>query len=289
MRIGTVSSLYARCGDENYKRIKAIGYDTVDFQMANTSAELYALEERDFINHLTQMRAEIEGCGLKVNQVHGPWPVPKDHDEGMASMKKSIRGAAALGSKYWIIHPMMPYGTEEKGTDNEAKTWQYNIEVFKELLAEAKAYGVVICLENMPFLKFSISTPAEILHLVEEINDDNFKICLDTGHEQCYNRGKDMLALYGDKLCHTHFNDNLGSRGEAITWFDDLHYTMGDGIVDWKNVMKRRRNTGYDGIIMCELTRLGREGYAPYETYSRMTTEEFARFALERARAVVTL
>jgi hypothetical protein len=97
------------------------------------------------------------------------------------------------------------------------------------------------------------------------------------------------LSLYGDRLCHTHFNDNLGSLGKDITWLDDLHYTMGDGIVDWQNVMTRIRKTGYSGIIMCELTRLGREGHPPYERYSKMTTEEFARFALERAQMVVRM
>ena len=154
---------------------------------------------------------------------------------------------------------------------------------FDRLVERAHNSGIRIAFENLEGAEYLDALMARY----QDCEAVGF--CWDSGHELCYNGGKDMMALYGEKLCHTHFNDNLGSRGEAITWFDDLHYTMGDGIVDWKNVMKRIRNTGYDGIIMCELTRLGREGYAPYETYSRMTTEEFARFALERARAVVTL
>ena len=63
-----------------------------------------------------------------------------------------------------------------------------------------------------------------------------------------------MMALYGEKLCHTHFNDNLGVREVPEPWHNDLHLTMGDGIVDWNRVMDRIEKVGYRDILMCELT-----------------------------------
>ena len=222
--------------------------------------------------------------GMEYQSIHSPfhemnhvWRGGEDGERVIKMMISCIEDCSKNEIPVMVIHPYIGFDF-----DNYVPT-NTGIEGFGRMIRRAEECGVRLGFENVegePFLDA----------IMTEFKDSRaLGFCLDTGHEQCYNRGKDMLALYGDKLCHTHFNDNLGSRGEAITWFDDLHYTMGDGIVDWKNVMKRIRNTGYDGIIMCELTRLGREGYAPYETYSRMTTEGFAHFALERARAVVTL
>lgn len=267
MKIGTTSGLCARYGEENYKRISAIGYEAIDYQMADTTSDLYALPEEEFIAFLKNKRAEIEACGLKVNQVHGPWPVPKGHEEGMASMKKSIRGTAALGCKYWIIHPMMPYGVLEKGTDDEPKTWQYNLEVFKELVEEAKAHGVIICLENMPFVNFSISTPEEIMKLVREINDDSFKVCLDTGHVNMFKdvTNADAVRLFGKDLCTLHCHDNPGNY--------DNHYMPYFGTIDWRDFYKALCEIGFDGVFSLECSPPNR---LSDEMYDRMNEELFA-------------
>lgn len=60
--------------------------------------------------------------------------------------------------------------------------------------------------------------------------------CWDSGHELCYNHGRDMLAQYGDRLLGTRLNDNLGVRddGGQITFLDDLHLLPFEGIADWQ-------------------------------------------------------
>ena len=111
--------------------------------------------------------------------------------------------------------------------------------------------------------------------------------CLDTGHELCYNGGKDMLSLYGDKLCHTHFNDNLGVYDPSLTWENDLHLVPGDGIVDFAGVMTRIEKTPYDGPILFELTLTNKPGRGDHDRYRAMGAEGFYRFAYERALAAV--
>lgn len=107
--------------------------------------------------------------------------------------------------------------------------------------------------------------------------------CLDTGHELCYNRGKNMMALYGDRLNHTHFNDNRGVSGADIDWLDDLHLVMGDGAVNWNWVMSRIRASGYTGPLMCELSLTNKPGKHTQDAYAAMGMEKFYRFAYERA------
>ena len=85
--------------------------------------------------------------------------------------------------------------------------------------------------------------------------EETVGFCWDSGHEQCYNAYKDMLALYGDRLLGTHLNDNLGiSRSDGkIFWTDDLHLLPFDGIIDWTDAVNRLNRVGYNGVLTFEL------------------------------------
>ena len=65
---------------------------------------------------------------------------------------------------------------------------------------------------------------------------DNVYFCWDTGHELCYNRGKDMMQYFGKYIISTHINDNMGVRDNSgiISCKDDMHLLPFDGIGDWK-------------------------------------------------------
>ena len=51
----------------------------------------------------------------------------------------------------------------------------------------------------------------------------------------------------------------------------------------------RIRGTGYQGILMCELTVGRRPGLEPLERYAAMDFEDFVRFAYERARIIASM
>ena len=142
----------------------------------------------------------------------------------------------------------MPFGTGDKGTENAPITHQINLGFFRELVKVAKKYGVIICLENMPMLNFSISTPEEILSIVEEINDDNLQICLDTGHVNVFkdlNIYEEVLRV-GKRLRVLHVHDNTVSR--------DIHLLPYFGTVDWKNFAKGLKEINYNGSFSIETT-----------------------------------
>ena len=59
--------------DRMYVRMRELGYDAVDQDLANTKATCYrdrtAMEE-----HCKAVREAAENAGLSISQVHGPWP-----------------------------------------------------------------------------------------------------------------------------------------------------------------------------------------------------------------------
>jgi len=109
-----------------------------------------------------------------------------------------------------------------------------------------KEYGVVICLENMPMREFSLATPDKILDIVNEINDDNFKICLDTGHVAAFKELSvgDEVRKLGNKIETFHIHDNFPDN--------DLHLMPYFGVIDWKDFIESLKEINYKGVFSLE-------------------------------------
>ncbi len=232
-----------------------------------------------------QYAAAARKYGLRYSSIHAPfdgaWNLWELHDtpeiHGAAQQEIRIllaclRDCAAHDVPVMVVHPFI-------GFDDHTVT-DAGIHNFGVLIDEADRLGVRLAFENVE--------GEEYLDAIMKAfgNRPSVRFCLDTGHELCYNRGKDMLALYGDHLGYTHFNDNLGVLGDRVFWTDDLHLVMGDGIVDYKWVMERIRATGYNGILCCEMTRSNKPGRHDHDGYVAMGTEDFYRFCLTRMREV---
>lgn len=254
MRIGiefNYKNTSARWGDEKYKKLKGFGFDAVDFDMANTENDLYGEFGKEIILREKKM---AEDAGIDIYQVHGPWRFPpkdateEDRAERMEKMKKSLYLTSLIGAKFWVVHPLMPYGIEEIGTDDAEKTWDINISFMRELTEEAKKYDITICYENMPMQKFSLGKPEDILRVVDEINDEHFQVCLDTGHVNVYENVLDLaeeVRRVGDKLKVLHVHDNKCQF--------DLHMLPYFGWANWEEFAKALSDIKFDGVFSMEL------------------------------------
>lgn len=217
MRIGTqIGANAMRCGDGRYQMLRRVGFDCVDLSFMNPTIAPYTLAEEEFdayLRHETQLPDE---AGIEIFQMHGPWfslspqaDTPEKRVQHMAEMTRSLQIAKGLSCKNRVIHPLMPFGTHPE-VGHEQETWGINLAFLSELLQYARELDITICLENMPFSKFSISKPAEILRFVREINDDHFKICLDTGHVAKFSGASpaDALRQLGGEVRVLHIHDN---------------------------------------------------------------------------------
>ena len=256
MKIGVSISPYgkeAHCfGEEKYKKIRSFGFSAIDFNISNTKSELYAMDDAAFAQKILSEKAAAEAAGLEIFQVHGPMhSVQKDataegRQERMEYMKRSIFAARLLGCKYWVTHPIMPYGPLDLDTEDPPKTWAVNKAFLWELLQYAKEQGVTICLENLPMRRFSMAHPQQILKFVKEMNDEHFKICLDTGHANFFPEVplNDVVRQMGDAIKVIHAHDNMGDR--------DFHLWPTKGIIDWAGFMQALRSVGFKGVFSLE-------------------------------------
>lgn len=253
MKIGITEGSYRVYPKEiRYQKMKEHGFTCADYGMSNTEVAPYTLDDAEFDAYLTEERRLAEDAGIVISQVHGPWRWPpqdateEDRAERMEKMKRSIRGTAVLGCKNWIVHPIMPYGINELGTDDAQKTWDLNVVFMRELLACAKEHDIIICFENMPMPNFSLGSVEAIMRFVNEMNDDHFRVCLDTGHVNVFPGQTlyDAVHMIGDKLQTLHVHDNSGKSDEhRLPWL---------GTADWEGFGRALREIGFDGVFSYE-------------------------------------
>ena len=254
--------------DQHVAMLKRIGWDG-----------FFTGWERD---KLGEFRAAADKHGMIWQSIHAPftqvrymWNEGELGEQVTEELIQCVRDCAEHGVPVMVIHPFIGF---EDHDPTEA-----GLTNFGKIIAAADELGVRLGFENVEgeeYLSAIFETYA---------GHPSLGFCFDTGHELCYNRGKDMLAEYGHALCHTHFNDNVGVTGKDIFWTDDLHLVMGDGIADWKGIMARIRATDYDGPLMCELTFGNKPGKNTHDGYAAMGHEAFYVFALERVKEIAKL
>ncbi len=252
MKIGIGEKSFARWGDERFQKIKELGFDCIDYNLADTDVHIYQCGDAEFEHLLLRERQLIEEASLTVSQIHGPWRWPpqdrtkEEQEERMEKMNNTLRAASLLGCKHMVIHPMMPCGMEEKETEFASQTWDFNLCYMRELLVCAKEQGVIICLENMPMGRFSMNSGLKVLEFVQEINDENLKICLDTGHAAIVEQGDvaKVVRALGKEMKVLHVHDNNG--------YQDLHQMPFFGIVDWEAFGQALKEIEFDGVFSLE-------------------------------------
>ena len=126
---------------------------------------------------------------------------------------------------------------------------------FRRLVEKAEKDCVNIALENT-------RNPEYLDYIYSNINSDRLKFCYDSGHENCYTKGANFLAKYGDKLGALHLHDNNGKS--------DQHLLPFDGNIDWKQKILQIKNIGYKGALAFEAGFDGSKEYSASEFLSEL-------------------
>lgn len=250
MKLGIINTYFKNpeTGMPDYAKMKQYGFSCADYQqLSDTTGSLYQMDEDAFRQTTEQQKAEANAAGVEFYQVHGPWPVddtsPEKRETNLEYYKLCVRGCAYLGSKYLVMHPVMPYGW---GAEEDAD-WvdEVNADFIRKLADYARPYGVTICLENMPFKLHRLSHVPEIVKFVKAMNLDNLGICYDTGHGHLYgDDAGDLVRQCGDLLRTLHVHDNFGQSDE--------HQIPFLGTINWESFRQGLKDIGYDGCLSLE-------------------------------------
>lgn len=165
-------------------------------------------------------------------------PFPEFRELARQELVRCMKVLRDLGVNKMNVHPhhKIPLHDEE---------WivAQNTDTIARLADDAEELGITILLENMP----GFSRVTHMKPLLETVPSTRFLI--DVGHanlDSPYNRAEELLSNFGHRLGHVHVSDNRGGH-------DDLHLPLGVGNINWLQVTRLIKNTGYDDTITVEV------------------------------------
>lgn len=257
--------------EEQLALIKKVGFDGY-FTVWSEQTDLKAI------------CAHGDSLGLKLQSVHAPFGkvdslwYPNEHTEiVMQRLLTCFRASAEVNAPVVVIHPFITFDRNEATAEG--------ISNFRILVDEASRLGLRLAIEN-------VEGEAYLDALLEAFKgESHVGFCWDTGHEMCYNRHRDLLADYGDRLFCTHLNDNLGIKRQdgSITFHDDLHMLPFDGIADWQGIADRLVKCGFEGPLTFELKRDTALNGCTHCIYDQSDVEAYLTQAYIRACRVAAL
>ncbi len=263
----SLSPSYGIPYEEQIKLFKSAGFDGFAIDLSDKSADAARLaavgnDENMIIPYLH----------APFNKSDDMWAKGEDGDIALSELLDCLETCSKLEIPAMVAHTFI-------GFDSDGIPSETGIERFGALAVRAKELGVTLALENTEGEEYL----AALMNGLRDIDSVGF--CWDTGHELCYNYGKDLTALYGDRLAVTHINDNLGIRDfdGKITYIDDLHLLPFDGITDWDSAAKRLVKCGFSAPLSFELTTQSKPGRHENDKYAAMPIESFIAEAYIRA------
>lgn len=228
-----------------------------------------------------QVAEAADKMGLILQSLHGSlsgtaslWTAQPDSPT-LQELMQGIEDCRRLGIPVLVVHPWAGLQYDFPGVCS-------HVQQLDRLVEFAAAKNVRIAFENLEGHEF--------LELVLDRYRDTATVgyCWDSGHEICYARNKDYLALYGDRLLMTHLNDNMGiTRPDGqMQGKDDMHLIPGDGISDWAENVRRLKQAKPQEILNFELKQFPKTKYNMVGRYDRLPLEEFIRRAYAAARSI---
>ncbi|HKM43261.1 MAG TPA: sugar phosphate isomerase/epimerase family protein [Limnochordia bacterium] len=231
--------------------------------------------QQEYLKDLQRIKVDL-GASFTV---HAP-----SHDVNLGSLnvrtreaafeeiKASIDFARSIGASIVVVHPVfgilgMPegkwskeYHPPKREAENLSRQEALLVRAVKDLADYAP--DVMLCLENLVYPHEIYRSSEDMAELIRKINRSNVGITLDVGHATvCGHKPADFLNLLQDDVFHVHLHDNDGVI--------DQHLPLGEGIIDYVEVLDSLKSMGYQGVVTFEFMLEDPGSYRKYVQQSR--------------------
>jgi sugar phosphate isomerase/epimerase len=233
MRIGLMNNPRAEPVDE-IDFIVSNGFDFIDLTLEYPKSHLDTIDQQAIV-------ARIREAGLGVvghTTYYLPFasPIHALRQAAINDVTRTLLFFKQAGAEMVTVHPDPGVGAIESKT-----TVSLNALSFKIISDEAAKHDLTIMVENVPGLFSSVEALRTILSTVPALS-----FHLDVGHAFVgRNRFQHLISAFKSKIGHIHLSDNK--------FREDDHLPLGAGNINWPEVVRALKQTGYDGTITLEV------------------------------------
>lgn len=187
-------------------------------------------------------------------------------DEDMdTAMLRCIEAGRMLGADWNVYHAR----TAVNDNYSPRKSMEYAKIAVSPLAEMANKCKSGLAIENLPIWptwaqgRFFTADYEDLCELHDYFKSEFVSVCWDFGHANLLGNDQEKaLSCVGSRIKCTHVHNNYGN--------DDHHALPSQGKINWEEVIKALKNTGYDGALTLEIN---------YEDKSFL--ESFFRHALD--------
>lgn len=245
-----------------FQEVKKNGFEYISINADTYSEENY--------NGLENIIIEALKAGLKIAYVHAPYCKEYsiryffENNPQTEKIMKFHKYAIELCGKYkipvYVMHANRKNDTPPLG--------DICLKNFSKLNDISKQNNVKLAIENITSLQV-------LKFLLSNIQDENFGLCYDSGHDHLYTKNPCMLDLAKDRIFAVHLHDNYGDK--------DSHNAIGDGNINWSLIFNKLQSAHYKGPWMLEV-----KNPEKFVSMQEFLSENFTRLknALEKAEVL---
>lgn len=184
--------------------------------------------------------------------VHAPF-----HDVNLASLNPLMRRASVkqlreciefandVGSKLVVVHPGQLSKDYPKAMLKQSCL--NLVDSINGVIPSVEKLDMILALENQHdgSAYGVISFPEDYIEIIEELDSPYVKGAFDVGHANTFKIDLEAgLMKISDYLVNIHIHDNDGKS--------DLHLPVGEGIIDFRGVLRALKNLNYKGPLIIE-------------------------------------
>jgi sugar phosphate isomerase/epimerase len=210
--------------------------------------------------------AAAQGLGLEIHcltpymtDINSLDPVARRRD--IDRFRRCIETAGKLGTT--VIRVYAGSYQPERDADRRADRWSLLVDALVELSGEALAHGVVLCVENH-FGTMAVSA-RETRDLMEAVGEPAVGVLYDQANLSFTHREEypEAIRIQAPWIRHVHAKDFVFTDPRRSFLATAVHQVradersvasrvVGEGLMDWRGILKRLRGIGYQGAISLE-------------------------------------
>ena len=162
---------------------------------------------------------------------------PKIREQGVEALRLSLEDAKAYGADTVLLVP----GRVTAAVSYDV-CWKRSIEEIKKVIPLAEKLKVKIAIENVG--NNFLMSPMEAAEYVDQFRSPIMGFYFDTGNNISFSWPEQWIRILGKRIAKIHIKDGTRKPGERVK--------LGEGEVNWAEIMKAVDEIGYQGWTTIE-------------------------------------